>query len=308
MHHSAISRHLKTVEQWTGAILIARSGRGVSLTEDGWRYHEKLAAALDALADATLSFTREHQQGKLVIWSRPGIAMVWLVPRLAALGASDPALQLELKPSHVAPDLSKHDVDLFIQYGSNYEPELVLPPDVAAVEFVRSPIIPVASPEYIASSAPVRRPEDFLDHQLIDDEGDGSWTPWFSCFGIESDRKKHAGPRFWYPHLALDAARRSHGVLLSTRFMAQADLDAGRLVEVVGPEGPFNSGQTGSYWLLGRTADWNEGRCARFREWIVSATAEHRDAVDPSRGKRATSKDPSRGPQSDRIEGVRGGA
>jgi DNA-binding transcriptional LysR family regulator len=234
--------------------------------------------------------------------------MEWLVPRLAALRASDPALQLELKPARIAPDLSRHDVDLYIQYASNYEPELVLPPDVAAVEFVQSPIVPVASPEYLASSAPLRRPEDLLDHQLIDDEGEGSWTPWFACFGIESDRTKHAGPRFWYPHLALDAARRSHGVLLSTRFIAQADLDAGHLVEVVGQDGPFRSGQTGSYWLLGRKADWNGGPWARFREWIVSATAEHREPVDPAQGREGSLKTRPKAIQPPGIERVRGGA
>jgi LysR family glycine cleavage system transcriptional activator len=272
IHHSAVSRHLKTVEGWTGTSLIVRSGRGVALTEEGWRYHEKLSRALDALADATLGFIRSRPQQNLVVWSRPGIALEWLIPRLDTLRAAFPEIQLEIRPTHIPPEFSLHEVDLFIQYTSNFEGELIDTEEVRALEFIRSPVILVACPEFLASCAPVRDPADLLERQLVHDEGDDTWTPWFASFGIETNANT-MGPKFRGPQLALDAARRGHGIALSTEFLARADLDAGRLVEVKTPRGRFDTCMTGSYWLVGRSDHWDMPSSARFRDWICGMTA-----------------------------------
>jgi len=277
IHHSAISRHLRTVEDWTGASLVARSGRGVTLTEDGWRYHDRLAVALDALADATLGFIRSRPHHNLVVWSRPGIALEWLVPRLDELRAAFPEMRLEIRPTHVAPEFSAHEVDLFIQYTSNWEPDVADTNDVRAHEFIRSPIFPVASPKYLAAYPPIRTAEDLLRHHLMDDElvneeDEDTWTPWFSHLGIACGKNK-VGAKFRGPQLSLDAARRGLGILLSTEFLARADLDAGRLVEVVGSSGRFDSCMTGSYWLLGRSDHWDQSPTVEFRNWICNMTA-----------------------------------
>jgi DNA-binding transcriptional LysR family regulator len=271
IHHSAISRHLRLVEDWTGATLVVRSGRGVTLTEEGWRYHAKLSRALDMLAEATLGFVRSQPHRTLVVWSRPGVALDWLVPRLDALRAVLPEMQLEIRPTHVGPDFALREADLFIQYRSNFDPD----PDHSALlrtlEFVRSPIIPLASPGYLASRPPIREPGDLLHHPLVDDEEEDAWRRWFASFGLEAGAH-WAGPRFCGPQLALDAARRGHGILLSTEFLARADIDAGRLVEV-GTEGRFDAGMTGSYWLTGRSDHWDRPSAARFREWLCRMTA-----------------------------------
>src|SRR3990167_1046072 len=40
--HAVISRHLRTLETWTGTALIERTSAGVVLTESGVRYHEQV--------------------------------------------------------------------------------------------------------------------------------------------------------------------------------------------------------------------------------------------------------------------------
>lgn len=52
--HAVISRHLRTIETWTGTKLIRRSAAGSVLTEDGVRYHRDIANALDIIARATV--------------------------------------------------------------------------------------------------------------------------------------------------------------------------------------------------------------------------------------------------------------
>lgn len=271
IHHSAISRHLKTIEQWTGSTLVVREGRGVTLTEDGWCYYRKLAPALEALAEATVAMKKPQEEGKLVIWSRPGIAAEWLVPRLDDLREACPGLQLELKPSQTSPEFSKREVDLFIQYSSSFDPDPPVEEGLRALEFVRTPVIPVASPKYLASYTPVECPSDFLRHRLIDDERDDTWGRWFDLMGVPRSASE-AGPRFWHPGHALEAVRMGEGIFLSMLFLAQADLDAGTLVELKGKQGRYDARMIGRYWLIGREDDWDNEAIAQFRQWIVSAT------------------------------------
>ncbi|MET0533854.1 MAG: LysR family transcriptional regulator [Steroidobacter sp.] len=51
--HGVVSRHLRTIEDWTGTQLIRRSATGSVLTEDGERYHRDISSALEIIARAT---------------------------------------------------------------------------------------------------------------------------------------------------------------------------------------------------------------------------------------------------------------
>jgi DNA-binding transcriptional LysR family regulator len=56
--HAVISRHLRAIEEWTGAKLIQRTAAGSVLTEDGVRYHRDIASALDLIARATVDLIK----------------------------------------------------------------------------------------------------------------------------------------------------------------------------------------------------------------------------------------------------------
>ena len=56
--HAVVSRHLRAIEDWTGAKLIERSAAGSVLTEDGIRYHRDIASALDIIARATVDLIK----------------------------------------------------------------------------------------------------------------------------------------------------------------------------------------------------------------------------------------------------------
>lgn len=60
--HGVVSRHLRTIEDWTGAKLIQRSASGSVLTEDGVRYHRDIASALEIIARATVDLIKRAQR------------------------------------------------------------------------------------------------------------------------------------------------------------------------------------------------------------------------------------------------------
>lgn len=284
MDHAAVSRYLRAVEKWTGASLFSRAGRGLALTPEGWRYHAKLASAMDALAEATLGLMEQTGAGRLSIWCVPGLALEWLMPRLQGFGDANPAIRLDLRPTDLLPDFSRHEAAVALRYVSNYAPEEALPSEVRMLELVRSPLVAVASPDYLARAAPIGEPADLFRHPLIEDELSSAWRAWFAGLGLE-DPRKASGPRFWHGHMAMDAARRGHGVLLATRFLAQADLLAGRLVQVIAPEMSARADVFGGYLLASREDAWDAPFVARFRDWLFASAREQEaayDDVDPA--------------------------
>ena len=56
--HGVVSRHLRTIEDWTGTKLIQRSAAGSVLTEEGVRYHRDIASALEIIARATVDLIK----------------------------------------------------------------------------------------------------------------------------------------------------------------------------------------------------------------------------------------------------------
>jgi len=56
--HGVVSRHLRTIEDWTGTKLIQRTAAGSVLTEEGVRYHRDIASALEIIARATVDLIK----------------------------------------------------------------------------------------------------------------------------------------------------------------------------------------------------------------------------------------------------------
>src|ERR1700754_1064897 len=84
--HTVVSRHLRNLEDWLGVKLIEARGRGVVLTAEGTRYHEKIGRAFEAIARATADL-RPAAQRKLIIWCFPGLANRRLLVHLPELEA-----------------------------------------------------------------------------------------------------------------------------------------------------------------------------------------------------------------------------
>jgi DNA-binding transcriptional LysR family regulator len=274
VNRAMINRHLRALETWTGATLISRARNEIGLTDEGRRYYEMLTPHIEGIASATLSLLEPRHDDRLNIWCMPGLASLWLMPRLNGFRAANPGIVIELRAEEVAPNFSRHDADVAIRYAAEYGSRYVaaegrlaqLPTNVRILELARVPLFPVANPDYLAHSSPIGDPADLLRHTLIQEDGD-SWRPWLARFGI-NDPPDTPGPRLWQTDMALHAARSGQGIALANDFLAGDDLSAGRLVEVGGREGPFDPVLFGTYLLIARPDQWHTRSVARFRHWI----------------------------------------
>jgi DNA-binding transcriptional LysR family regulator len=267
-NHAVVSRHLRTIEDWTGTKLVKRTPAGTVLTEQGSSYHQRIAVAIDAIANATIDLMKQGDNSSINIWCMPGFAFHWLVTRLTSYETSNPDIDISLRPSEHRPDFDRQEADIDIRFSQNYGRRLNLSHNLRSVEIASPPIIIVASPEYLASAPKAETPRDLLKHQLIHEQDYEDWSVWLQTHGLDSDFSL-SGLRLFNGHLTLEAARSGRGIALTNHFVAYNDLKDGALVEIGGTKQPFEHLSLGSYLFIARRDRWNVRPIRRFREWLL---------------------------------------
>ena len=271
--HAVISRHLRTLETWTGTALIERTSSGVVLTEEGARYHQHVAAALDMLADATMDLIRRGSDHRLHIWCMPGFALHWMSRRVGAFERLDPSVQIEIRPTDRSPDFAAHETDIDIRFVPTYGTPFTLGPKLRHVEVARVPIVAVASPEYLAAAQAIEKPGDLVRHRLLHEDNFDRWTNWLAAHGIYEDLDL-SGPRLWQGHLTLDAALHGRGIALVNHLVAADDLAAGRLAEIGKGLDSFLPRAEGLYLFIARADRWDAPLIRRYRRWLIDTIAK----------------------------------
>lgn len=270
--HAVISRHLRSLETWTGMTLIERTAAGVVLTEDGLRYHERIAAALDMISDATMDLVRRGSDHRLHIWCMPAFALHWMSRRVGAFERLNPTVQIEMRPTDRSPDFASHETDIDIRFAPTYGNSYVPGPKLQCVEMARVPIVAVASPEYLSTCEAIEKPGDLLRHRLLHEDNFSKWANWLAAHGIYEDVDL-TGPRLWQGHLTLDAALHGRGIALANYLVAADALADGSLVEIGTGLESFQPHSEGAYLFIARADRWEAPLIRRYRRWLTDAIA-----------------------------------
>ena len=117
---SAVSQHVKQLEDWLGHNLLVRKGRQTFPTEHG----ERLACAVrdgfgivEAVCDDLRDASKPEKRGILVA-APPGFAFVWLLPRLLHFNEIHPDIQVSLSSDPKSYDPFSSDADVIISYST----------------------------------------------------------------------------------------------------------------------------------------------------------------------------------------------
>lgn len=264
LDHAAVSRHLRSLEQWAGVRLADRSAGG-GLTKEGARFHARVCVALAELASASAELTHRNDNTNLRVWCVPGIASQWLSGRLGMFSSRHPDVELEVQPTDNIPHFSSHEADAHISYAIDGEAP-VLNADTRSVEILRPPTIPVASPDFLERSGTFSAPSSLLTAPLLHEANTGQWRRWFLAHHIAVSETL-GGAKLWHGHMTVAAARRGQGVALSNRLLIADDLESGALVEV----GAFEPVFLGGYVFTARRERWQEPVILGFRRWLEGA-------------------------------------
>src|SRR5689334_6587002 len=109
---SAVSHHIRELEQNLGVKLFIRKARGVDLTPEGLEYFEFVRQAFDLIADGTSHLRRRAMKSRVRVSLLPSFAANWLVPRLRRFNESHPDIELVLDPTLRLTDFADGETDL----------------------------------------------------------------------------------------------------------------------------------------------------------------------------------------------------
>ncbi|MEL6838579.1 MAG: LysR substrate-binding domain-containing protein [Pseudomonadota bacterium] len=260
--HSAISRHVRGLEDRLGVQLFRDLPRGVALTQAGVRYLETLTPAFDRIAEASEVFS-QRPAGQVTVDAEPLFAMKWLIPRLGDFYARFPDVELRLQASSQMVDVERYEVDLALRFFH------AGPENQTAPLLSDAPLYPFAAPALVPE--PIS-PQVLLQLPLLRDRREDTWLHWAELAdcpppaGAASDWRMRA-------RLAYESALAGHGVLLVSSEIAEVDAAAGRLVQC--SDIGF---RMGSYHLVAAEGVTRRSAVRVFRDWLLDQSATLRSA------------------------------
>jgi LysR family glycine cleavage system transcriptional activator len=280
---AAVSHQVKTLEDYLAVKLFRRSGNALSLTDAGQAFLPALRAGFAQLERAIDALREHDSRGPLVLSIAPIFATKWLIPRLDGFRAAQPDIDVRLSTAIHLVDFERDGVDAAVRLGRGRYPGL------ASHRLFGETVVPMCSPALREGAHPLTSPEDLRHHVLLHfdwparEQVTPDWSAWLrsaAVTGVDTAR----GPRFTQPDYAMQAAMEGGGVVLGWRSLAQADLEAGRLII------PFDlplQMDVAFYFVYPEAAE-ERPKLARFREWLLGQTEASREA--PARRRSAPAR------------------
>jgi LysR family glycine cleavage system transcriptional activator len=263
--HSAVSRHLKELEEWLGVPLTVpvEGGRGLAFTPQGEALGKAVAAGLAEIGRAVDALREVRSASSVVIATSQSFAARWLLSRLPALAKAQRGIEISVRVEQQLTDLERSDADFAIRMGSGPWPGFDCEP------LMDEALYPVMSPVLWRAKGCPQVPGDLGRTGLLHDrDPQASWEVWKRVHGPASLNVRK-GPRLTSSDLLLRAAALGQGVALARHRLACEDVAAGILVR---PMQHLSVPVGISYWIV-RT------RAASVRPAGLSAIAWLKNAA-----------------------------
>ncbi len=258
--HGAVSRQVKSLEDYLGLPLFRRLNRALRLTDEGQAYARTVRALLDSLADSTRRLRAPKDSRALTVSTTYSFTSGWLVPRLARFRALHPEIDVRLLANDQIADFARDNIDLGIRYGrGNY-------PGLAAERLLGDDFVPVASPALLKGRYPLRKPADLRHHVLLHEEGNEvDWRMWLAAAGLDSIDASR-GPVFSHSIMAVQAAIRGEGVALGRTTLIAEELASGQLVRLF----DLRLEAEMAYYIVCPPRALDQPKIRAFRDWLLS--------------------------------------
>lgn len=231
---SAISHHIRSLEERLTVTLFHRVHRRVILTDMGARYAASVGRSLGAIEVATRELERKGRSEVLTVHCVPSLASQWLMPRLSRFSALYPDIDIRINSSVADIDLVAEEADYDICYGA-----VAVESGIGITPLPAEPLAVICAPGIANGSTPIRSVSDLSHQTLIHSEYNLiSWRTWAKSHkGLELNY--HRGPRFDRSFMAINAAIDGLGVALESRLLLERELASGMLVAPLGTDAPF---------------------------------------------------------------------
>ncbi|WP_425404421.1 LysR family transcriptional regulator [Hwanghaeella sp.] len=250
---SAVSQHVRSLEQRFGVKLFNRHARGITLTDEGRRLFPDVTRAIDTFASLSEAYDNRAEGRILTIAASVSVIQWYLAPGLAAFRADWPDIAVRFINTTWPDEFNVKLADVEIRYG--------------AASLVGRDAIRLEPDELVVVASPGIAADTVLAQPLIQAVGTSdSWAHWSRSTGIDVPRE----PSLLVDShgLAVDLARRGTGTALTSSLIAAPSLRDGTLTRADLPSTPSIDG----YYLANNSEETPAARA--FAAWFTDRIAQ----------------------------------
>ncbi|MFM0591551.1 LysR substrate-binding domain-containing protein [Paraburkholderia dilworthii] len=255
----AVGQQIQKLEAWLGVSLFVRQIRQVTPTAEALAYYAQIHPALGQIAQASRRMRQRQSRGvKLSV--PPSFAAKWFAPRMASFLKRYPDVTLDLTTSTAFVDFELDGVDLAIRYFNGEDPSLTvekLCTDEAHV---------YCAPDYV-KRLKIRHPDDVKKATLLHNTLHPHWSPWLGKFSRLSAEQIASIPGIQFDQslIAIDAAVRGQGLVLTSAMLTDSERASGALIEPFKQVLPLST----SYYLVHPVSNALQPSALKLKEWLI---------------------------------------
>ncbi|HMU00276.1 MAG TPA: LysR substrate-binding domain-containing protein [Amaricoccus sp.] len=262
----AVGQQIKQLEAWLGVELFRRHAKMIRITELGREYYSRIRPAIAEIDDAC-RFIRAQRHNSVSLSLVPSLAARWLVGRLDNFISTNPDVDIVIEASTRFVNFDREPVDMAIRYFDGKDPTLLC-------ELLHDGhSVALCTPEY-KERVGLNSPNDMARATILHTPLHAQWPEWFDRYTTisESDRESIREVRCNEITLAVDAAKRHLGVVLSTPLLFAREIASGELIEPF----PNKIASAKSYYLVHPVKKKLSPAALILRNWILDQFADIR--------------------------------
>ena len=226
---SMLSKQVKQLEQALAVRLLQRTTRGVSMTDAGELYVDRVVDILQRIEDTELAVIALNSapRGVLRISCPPSFGTQVLTPIIAVFARDNPALRIELGLQDAEPDVVASRLDLIFRIGALKDSSLI------SKQVGSAPYALCASPAFIERNGRPAQVGDLSRFNCILDESMDEYQRWqFLADGVFVSQQ--VAGNFASPSTAavIEAAAAGLGIAYAPRYALVDEFERGELVEI----------------------------------------------------------------------------
>lgn len=173
----AISRQIRSLEDYLGKPLFTRATRKVNLTMAGLQYAQAVRSSLTDIASVTSDVRSWQSMQQVTVATSSAMASLWLLPKIARFQREHENIDLRIVALEQIRDLGRVEADIALFYCRTP------PATMRATTLFHEEVFPVCSPDYLERYGPFESPEDFAGCTLLSlEEADIDWVSWKNWF------------------------------------------------------------------------------------------------------------------------------
>ncbi len=258
--HGAVSRQLKLLEDHLGLPLFQRAGRGLRLTDAGQRLHAACGEAFAGIEACVRELRQPARSPALVLGCSGSVLARWMIPRLPALQAALPGVNLQWSALDGAFTEAQAALDAVLLLA-----QAPWPRGWQVRELAPERVGVVVAPSHPAAQRLRHVPPPALlkETLLHTSSRPQAWPAWAQAHGLDPAQLQ-MGTGFEHLYYLLEAAVAGLGPAIAPEPLVAEDLAAGRLIA------PWGFSATGGFWVLARPGGPADPRVDALAEWAMA--------------------------------------